>query len=410
MGNGSGKTAPLPAGASQRVRDFVSCKLDEIAIDTEKLDWVPKGPLGDFAPPITAAPGVLPNSVVLRYGDLGIPVSRTPGGELSADTSNLPESGPLSPIAEGIHEWVDAFNETMKANKKKLRGIQLDGTKVILAKMPAGGADEIDAVDWSKAGQKLVTPVGGGAQPQPKPAAPAPAPKGTNWYDPLVKFWKLLVGFLALLVTIAVVATLLSSGGDDTTVAETSETLSAAGGDSTPSEADTTETEPEPEPEADPQTDTEPEPEPETTPANAGMYEISARVAGPCGNFDVFLRIVLFLNGQMTVDQLLTAGGNPFQSAAGRWDSQMAVATHAEATFFEAWFFLLNLGDILAIYNVTGPSSPVVTPDSQADLADYANVSSPGDLIDVTQASGACATELLDVEATHMPNPESTSG
>ncbi len=94
------------------MRAFVSCELDEIAIDNENLDWVPKGPLAEFAPP---GPGEGPNSLAMRYGTLGIPVSATSDGQLDADTSNLPESGPLSVIAGGIHEWVDAFNKTMNA-------------------------------------------------------------------------------------------------------------------------------------------------------------------------------------------------------------------------------------------------------------------------------------------------------
>ncbi len=411
MGNGSGKTAPLPSGASQRVKDFVSCKLDEISIDTDKLDWMPDGPLGDLAPPITVVAGPDSSSVIIRYGSLEIPVARTPTGELAADTSNLPESGPLSPIGEGIRDWVDAFNDTMKANKKKLRGMGVDGTKVVFAKMPdVGDWDEIDPVDWSESELKLVTPAGGGAQPkpkpQPKPVAP-PAPKATNWWDPLARLWKWLAGFLALLVTIAVVATVLSNGDGGETAVDTTPTLSAAGGGSVPSGSEAPETVPiETMPTE--TTPTETAPQPEAVAASTGTYEISARIAGPCGDFEVFLRAVLFLNGQMTVDQLLTAGGNPFQSALGRWDSRVAVATHAESTFFEAWFFLFNFGDILSIYNVTGPSSPMITADSEVDLDDYAGVTTPEQLDEVTSGSGSCSTELLDVVSSHTPFPDST--
>ncbi len=45
--------------------------------------------------------------------------------------------------------------------------------------------------------------------------------------------------------------------------------------------------------------------------AAPGTYEITGRVAGACGNYDVFLRMVLFLNGQVTIEQLLTAGAMP---------------------------------------------------------------------------------------------------
>jgi hypothetical protein len=75
----------------------------------------------------------------------------------------------------------------------------------------------------------------------------------------------------------------------------------------------------------------------------------------------------------MTVDQLLTAGGNPFQSAAGRWNPAFAVATHADGSLFEVWFFLINLNDIISIYNVYGPSSSVVTPGSEVDRDGYAD-------------------------------------
>ncbi len=178
------------------------------------------------------------------------------------------------------------------------------------------------------------------------------------------------------------------------------------GGQTQPEAAPEIDPEPQSEPESEPEP--EPEPEPESTPANAGTYEISARVGGPCGDYAVFLRIVLFLNGQMTVDQLLTAGGDSFQSATGRWDEQMAVATHAEASFFEAWFFLFNLGDILSIYNVYGPSSAVVTPGSEPNLQDYAQVTTPEGLDEVTQGTDTCPTALLDLESTHTPFPEST--
>ncbi|MCL1595484.1 MAG: hypothetical protein M3132_14125 [Actinomycetia bacterium] len=168
------------------------------------------------------------------------------------------------------------------------------------------------------------------------------------------------------------------------------------------------EPEPTPEPDPEPTPAAEPAPEPEPEPAvspNAGTYEVSARVTGACGSYDVFLRMILFLNGEMTVDQLLTAGGNPFQSALGRWDSRVAVATFADTTFFEAWFFLFNLGDLLSIYNVYGPSSSLITPDAAVDLATYEEVASAEQLDQVSQGTDTCPSELIIDEVTHTPFP-----
>ena len=58
---------------------------------------------------------------------------------------------------------------------------------------------------------------------------------------------------------------------------------------------------------------------PETPlPPGSGTTEIDAFVDSECGGlYDVFLRVMAFNNFQITVDQLSTKGGNPFQTRGG---------------------------------------------------------------------------------------------
>jgi hypothetical protein len=69
---------------------------------------------------------------------------------------------------------------------------------------------------------------------------------------------------------------------------------------------------------------------------------------------------------------------------------------------------LINLNDIISIYNVYGPSSSVVTPGSEVDLDGYADVSSGLQLDEVAGGTGECPTELVIDQVTHTPFPESS--
>ena len=126
-----------------------------------------------------------------------------------------------------------------------------------------------------------------------------------------------------------------------------------------------------------------------------------------CGGlYDVFLRVIAFNNFQVTSDQLLTKGGNPFQSTTGWANSNVAMATMTQADFYEVWFFVWNLGDLLAIYNVCGISADFTPPESADDLAQYESVDSPEALASAIGASAdSCAAEVQVDEAVTTPFP-----
>jgi hypothetical protein len=148
----------------------------------------------------------------------------------------------------------------------------------------------------------------------------------------------------------------------------------------------------------------------ETLPEGAGTYVISSNYSGPCGTYEVFLRVTLFANGEMTVDQLDTAGGNAFQSARGQWNSETGVATLYETTLFEIWFFSSLLSGSPIIYNVYGPSSSLVGPGDGVDLSQYSGVTSIDEL--ASRADGgpsACAGELAVVDLLYSSFPSSVS-
>jgi hypothetical protein len=142
-------------------------------------------------------------------------------------------------------------------------------------------------------------------------------------------------------------------------------------------------------------------------PVGSGTTEIAVFVDNVCGGlYDVFLRVIAFNNFQVTSDQLLTKGGNPFQSATGWANSNVAMATMTQADFCEVWFFVWNLGDLLAIYNVCGISADFTPPESADDLAQYESVDSPEALASAIGASAdSCAAEVQVDEAVTTPFP-----
>lgn len=160
-------------------------------------------------------------------------------------------------------------------------------------------------------------------------------------------------------------------------------------------EGDAAEVEPSDETPVDPPPATETE-SGDTSPA-PGTYEITARVDGPCGSYDVFLRMILFLNGQITIDQLLTAGGNAFQSASGRWGPGIAVGQTFQPDLFEVWVVLM-VSDALTIYNIYGPSAGALDTDGEVDPSRFADIDDAEALAAAVEAAaGYCASQLLDV-------------
>jgi len=137
-----------------------------------------------------------------------------------------------------------------------------------------------------------------------------------------------------------------------------------------------------------------------------GTYEISAQVSGQCGTYDVFLLAGLSVDGNVTLDKLFTAGGEVFESATGSWESLTAVATFADDSLFDAWVLRFDQADELTIYNVYGPSSPVVSSGIDVDFADFAGVDSPEKLDEVTAGGvDACVSEVSGVKASFAPLP-----
>ena len=80
-------------------------------------------------------PGTAPNTATISYGPMvSIPISLSGDGELVADTSGLPDSGPLDFIGDAADDWVAGLNARMKANGKKLSGLSVKGGKLTATK------------------------------------------------------------------------------------------------------------------------------------------------------------------------------------------------------------------------------------------------------------------------------------
>jgi len=137
-----------------------------------------------------------------------------------------------------------------------------------------------------------------------------------------------------------------------------------------------------------------------------GSYEISARVAGECGTYDVFLMANFSADGKVALDKLFNTGGQVFESAAGLWESELAVATFADESQFDVWVLRFDRPGVVALYNAYGPSSPVVLADTEVDLADYVGVDSVAELAEVTAgAVDTCIPEVSEVNVTFTPLP-----
>lgn len=148
-------------------------------------------------------------------------------------------------------------------------------------------------------------------------------------------------------------------------------------------------------------------------PTEAGIHEVVMLAQNACGGLgELFLRIMVFNNWQMTVDQLSTRGGNSFQSATGWSNGRVGMATLTAQDFYEVWFFIWNLGELLAVYNVYGPVPIVDPPQSREDLAAYGN--GADDAEELGAAIGAdpdadCITAMDIAEVTKIEFPEANS-
>jgi hypothetical protein len=127
-----------------------------------------------------------------------------------------------------------------------------------------------------------------------------------------------------------------------------------------------------------------------------GATDIVGLVDSPCGGlYSVFLLARVFGNQEVTVDQLDSANGNPFQTARGWSNSRISMVTGGDGSFYEVWFFIWNLGEILNVYNVYGSTADFVAPESIADLERFGSVNSSEDLLAAVNGSAdSCATEV----------------
>jgi hypothetical protein len=217
MANGDKpKPARVPNAAPKILKDFVRCNQDEITLDATKVDWMPTGPFGDFAPSPTVGAGSSPNTATLGYGTLEFPSSIGADGQLVVDTSSVPSDGIFSFLGDAIQEWVKAFNETMKANEKGLEHLEVKGTKITLTKETVGAAPDETAVT----APPTAIPV-----PAPKETEPSPESEAEEKPDDGGCKWPFLgILFVLLLVVAAIVlgaVALFRGGGSDDDVVAT---------------------------------------------------------------------------------------------------------------------------------------------------------------------------------------------
>lgn len=230
--------ARLPENAPQRMKDFVSCKLNEIILDTTKVEWVPKLP-GGFGPAISVEPGDSPNHVNINYGIASFPATIGPDGELMIDVSSA------GPLADGVTGWVNAFNATMKENSKGLTDLSVSGTRLKLTKAQSVAATTESAIP---AGGTIVTP----PETPVEPPASKPAPKSeVPWWNPGCSLFLMAI-VVAVVAVITGVVFLLTRGGDDSVAVTPPVTQSAVDDPSAgaPLVTDTPSPQPDPRPQA----------------------------------------------------------------------------------------------------------------------------------------------------------------
>lgn len=219
MGNGEPKTARLPKSAPEDLKRFVACDSDRVVMDADKLDWIPDGPLGDFAPDPEVKPGEGENQVVIEYGILELPATIGEDGALEVDLSGVPTSGPFSFLGDGIKDWVADFNATLKFKRKGLSGISVSGGKVTLTKQSIGATEGESTTGAVTPGPGVQPTPPAPSEPSPPTKPPAPQPPaggggGGGFLDMLKRFWKMLVGFFIFLL--ALIGIVVWTGGDDT--------------------------------------------------------------------------------------------------------------------------------------------------------------------------------------------------
>ncbi len=143
---GKPKAPEVPKEAPADVKEFVDCKGKSLNFKGGKQTWVP---LPDAAkklgatPEITFEPGEKAGSIQVTIGisyvSITLPASVT-NGELSVDTSSLPDMFGFGDAKKGIKDWTDQLNAWLKANGWKLDPPTVKDGAATLAKSAIGAA------------------------------------------------------------------------------------------------------------------------------------------------------------------------------------------------------------------------------------------------------------------------------
>ena len=92
------------------------------------------------------------------------------GGQLVVDSSNIPN---IEGMKDGIDNWVRKFNDTMKANGKRLDGLTVRGNKVVLTKVAVAATAGTSTVPPSSS-TPAAPPPQSGTSPQSGTTTPPP--------------------------------------------------------------------------------------------------------------------------------------------------------------------------------------------------------------------------------------------
>ena len=95
------KPPKLPPGAPRSLRDFVSCRTDEVVLDPRDTGWLPSAPGSDDPIDIEISKGRGKNRADLKVGwgfiSITMPVSIDDAGNLVVDTS---QAGPFEYVLD----------------------------------------------------------------------------------------------------------------------------------------------------------------------------------------------------------------------------------------------------------------------------------------------------------------------
>jgi len=140
----------------------------------------------------------------------------------------------------------------------------------------------------------------------------------------------------------------------------------------------------------------------ESDDTNAGIYVGTATAQDPCGpeEYDVNLRFTLFGNGQARGEQLLTPGGNAFDTSDGKWMERVAILISND----QIWG--MSTGDAIEIFNGYFPDRPGAIP--EPDLDDFIEGMSDEEFAEAFGLTAdACVVMFTNVMFEYSPFPAS---